>query len=203
MDKSQLEKNAAMQREFFDEKAERWRETGAPCREYLLKLLSAIPLTKGRRALDVACGTGVLEEALLSLGLVVDAVDISFKMIERARRNFLGSGVNFFVADFYTLEENAQYDAVLVFDSYPHFKEKRLFAEKCAGLLKDGGYVLIFFDQSKESINGIHSARGAEISSKLFAAEKEAEAFDGLFDVVYTADNDREYALGLRKKSDK
>lgn len=195
MDNKLLESNAAAQRAFFNDLAPRWRENGAPDDVRIKDILSVIPL-KGK-VLDVACGAGILDGVLLSMGLEVDGVDVSEKMIERARK--ANSGANYFAADFYAFTENVSYDHILVFDSFPHFPERRLFAEKAYRLLKRDGTLWIFFDQSKESINSRHSARGASVSFGLDAAATEAETFKNLFDVIYLYDGDDGYYIGLKK----
>lgn len=199
MDDKQLKSNAAAQREFFDGLAPRWREDGALCDGRIKELLSVIPLNG--RVLDVACGAGVLDGVLLSMGLEVDGVDISEKMIERARA--ANAGANYYAEDFYAFTEKVSYNHILVFDSFPHFPQRRLFAEKAYRLLKRDGTLWIFFDQSKESINSRHSARGACVSFGLESAATEAQAFENLFDVIYMYDGDDGYYIGLRKKCDK
>lgn len=199
MDDNKLKSNAAAQREFFNGLASRWRENGAPDDGRISELLSVIPLNG--RVLDVACGAGILDGVLLSMGLEVDGVDISDKMIERARA--ANAAANYYAEDFYTFTEKVFYNHILVFDSFPHFPDRRLFAEKAYRLLKRDGTLWIFFDQSKESINSRHSARGASVSFGLESAETEAQAFKNLFDVIYLSDGDDRYYIGLRKKCDK
>lgn len=196
MDHRKLEENAAAQRAFFDALAPRWREENALGENRIRELLAPIRL-KGS-VLDVACGAGVLDGVLLSMGLQVDGVDISERMIEKARA--LHSGARYFAADFYTFTGRGRYDHLLVFDSFPHFPERRLFAEKAYDLLKRDGTLWIFFDQSRESINSRHSACGGCVSFGLESARAEAEAFQPLFDVIWLYDGDDGYYIGLQKR---
>lgn len=48
--------------------------------------LRAAGLTEGDRVLEVGCGTGLLTEALVARGLIVEAIDPGAEMVRRARR---------------------------------------------------------------------------------------------------------------------
>lgn len=194
-----LRKNAEAQREFFNRLAPTWRVNDSLSKAEIRALLSPIPLKKGERVLDVACGAGVLDECLLSMGLSVDGIDIADKMIERAKENAANRGANYYVADFYTYTSQP-YDCLLAFDCYPHFTDKRRFGERAYALLKSGGTLWIFFDQSKDSVNGRHSGHDRSVSAGLLSAEKEAEALSERFELIYLLDNGERYTLGFRKK---
>lgn len=203
MDRERLERNAEAQRAFFDSKAAGWRERSPLTQREIKSFLSVIPLKEGDRVLDVACGSGVLDGCLLSMGLRVDAVDLSEKMIEKAKRNACNALVNYTVADFYAFSGGGMYDCLLAFDAYPHFPDKRLFAKKAFELLKENGTLWIFFDQGREEINRRHSDGAEEVSVPLESAEKEAEVFQGLFDPLFLFDGKDRYTIGLKKKTNK
>lgn len=186
------------QRAFFDSVAPVWRNRNPLTESEVEHLLSDIPFEKGKRVLDVACGTGVLDACLAKKGLSVDAVDVSEKMIERARNNAANAGVRYFVADFYAFE--GEYDLLLVFDAYPHFTDKARFAEVAHGLLCDGGELWIFFDEGRKGINAHHAGHAAEVSVPLRSAEEEAEALRDYFDPILLRDGETIYKIGLKKK---
>jgi SAM-dependent methyltransferase len=71
---------------------------------------------RGRRALDLACGTGNSTAPLLSRGYSVLACDISSGMIEQARRKHPGHADAFEVADMRDLPELGEFDLVLCLD---------------------------------------------------------------------------------------
>lgn len=191
------EERAQVQREFFDGRASAWRELPE---ERVEELLSPLPLCAGGRALDVGCGTGVLEPALLRRGLQVDAVDISPKMIERAVKKPENDGADFFVADYYEWEKDGAYDYILVFDAYPHFTDKHKFAQKAAELLKEGGSIFIFFDSGKQVINGRHGGHSPLLSCGLRGASCEAQVFASRFELLFATDNAQSYRIGLKKR---
>ncbi len=54
---------------------------------------------KGKRALELGCGTGVFTEKLADEGVNLVAIDISTALIQKARNKLQGKGVLFVVAD--------------------------------------------------------------------------------------------------------
>lgn len=201
LDSSYRKKNTKIQREFFDGLADEWRKEEGISAERLEELFAEIPLSDGMRVLDVACGAGVIDGFLLSKAVAVDAIDLSEKMIERARSDESLKGVNFAVADFYEFETSARYDCIIVFDAYPHFIDKENFAKKAFGLLKEGGGLYILFDESRQKINGYHKRCNGKISVDLLPPEKEASTFKPYFDTFKTIDDNNFYLIGLVKKN--
>lgn len=69
----------------------------------------------GRRALDLACGTGVISLLLAELGFDVTGLDLSDAMLSRARSKVRGKGpIKLFLGDAeHTLEDSDSYDAVV------------------------------------------------------------------------------------------
>ncbi|MDE5600966.1 MAG: class I SAM-dependent methyltransferase [Clostridia bacterium] len=194
------EHNAIVQRSFFDNLAPSWREGVSISVDKIDGLLENMPLEAGNRVLDVACGTGILEESLIKKGVTVDAIDISPLMIEKARKNIVNSGVTFTVANFYEYTSDVKYDVILVFDAYPHFFDKECFAKKSAELLRSGGTLWIFFDESRERINAHHADHKCEISVGLESAESEVKVFEEYFDIIRLQDDENGYCIGLKRR---
>lgn len=71
---------------------------------------------RGRRALDLACGTGKSTAPLVARGYSVVACDISAGMITEARRKYPDQGDRFLVADMRELPELGEFDLVLCLD---------------------------------------------------------------------------------------
>ena len=70
----------------------------------------------GRRALDIACGTGNSTVPLIARGYSVVGCDISRRMIEEARRKLPGHADSLFVADMRELPALGEFDLVLCLD---------------------------------------------------------------------------------------
>ena len=192
--------NAKRQKEFFDGLAGGWRENCGLSEEKIEELFVGIDIKSGARVLDVACGKGVIDSYLLSRGCKVDAIDVSENMIELAKKNSALSGVDFSVADFYTYKSDYRYDVITVFDAYPHFLNRNLFAEKACELLKDGGELWIFFDENREKINAHHGAASESVSAGLKSADEEIKPYRIYFDVVEKTDDENGYRIGFKKK---
>lgn len=185
-------------KEFFDRIAHDWRKNSPLSESDIEKLFKNIKIKRGGRVLDVGCGAGVLDGYLSRRGYRVDAVDISEKMIEKAKRNNAGLDINYFAADFYAF--TGKYDAALVFDAYPHFTDKKAFKERAYDLLEAGGALWIFFDCGRGAVNGFHDGHPCEISVPLKSAKEEAETFLPLFETVYLRDDEEGYYIGLKKR---
>jgi SAM-dependent methyltransferase len=70
----------------------------------------------GRRALDVACGTGKSTGPLIAHGYTVTGCDISAGMIEEAKRKFPAQADDFLVGDIRDLPRLGEYDLILCLD---------------------------------------------------------------------------------------
>jgi len=71
---------------------------------------------RGRRALDLGCGTGSSTAPLLARGYSVMACDISPGMVSAARRKYPRHARSFVVADMRRLPELGEFDLVLCLD---------------------------------------------------------------------------------------
>jgi len=71
---------------------------------------------RGRRALDIACGTGKSTEPLLNRGYSVLGCDISAGMVREAQRKFPAFAGDFLVADMRELPPLGEFDLVLCVD---------------------------------------------------------------------------------------
>ena len=123
LDKSRVEwDNKA---EFFDEMSAR-NAAGADRQAELDLISEALQLRPGSRVLDAGCGPGYFTIAFAQRGCVVDGVDISPQMIERARANAAAAGVEiaFSTGDLAALDApDATYDAIaarMVLQFSPH-----------------------------------------------------------------------------------
>lgn len=197
LDPSHHSKNIVKQKQFFNRLAENWRKNSALDSKTLDVLFEKVTLPQNGRILDVGCGTGVIDGYLMTGCRTVDAVDISEKMIEKARANHLD--VNYFIADFYGFTSEEPYDSIIVFDAYPHFIDKEAFAAKANSLLREDGTLWIMFDESREKINGYHTGLPG-ISVPLQPAEKEGARLGEFFEVILKIDDCDRYILGLKKK---
>ncbi len=101
-----------------------------------------------RRALEVACGTGLYARALAGAGVEVVASDLSGEMLAEARQAG-GGGVTWIEAPMERIADHVAdgFDAVLCMgNSLPHLLEDDVLAEALAGfarLLREGGLAVM------------------------------------------------------------
>jgi methionine biosynthesis protein metW len=136
-------------------------------------------LRPGSKVLDAGCGTGYpISAYLVEKGFAVTGIDISERMIEKARRLGLKSA-SFLVRDLLDFHPPEKYDAVIAFDSLwhvSHDRQKEIYAV-VSSLMNIGGYFLFTHGDKDGSIVGemfgerfYHSALDVEEVHALLAA---------------------------------
>ena len=141
----------------------------------------------------------MLSEYLLSKNATIDAIDVSDKMIERAIADPKKKGVNFICGDYY--EHEGRYDVILVFDAYPHFLNKKKFADHSFDLLNEDGELWIIFDCDSSSVNSHHSSLDNDLSSELLPASEEVARLNEKLTPICVYESKDTYRIGLKKIS--
>ncbi len=181
-------------KDFFNSIASNWNEINTVPDERIIDLVASLPIRRGDKVLDCACGTGRISHLLYKLsGVSVDGLDFAENMISYGREN-VKEGVNFIVGDFY--EHEGLYDVIVVFDAYPHFLKVTRFKEAVRRNLKKGGYLCIIHDCSRSSLHEFHNGSAFKYSREILSPHEEAEFFDG-FSVVRAFENANSYELIL------
>lgn len=185
-------------REFFDERAENWDARQNPNPAVIGKILE----TGGVRGkvLDVACGTGVMVPFYKGRGVrEVTGIDLSPKMIMKARKKFSEPGIEFMVGDAERLEFEGEFDSVVVYNAWPHFLHplKALFSFSRA--LKKGGRLAIAHGMGREELNRVHSGAAASASNLLPPASELATLMEPYFQVLACADDGEMYEVAGKK----
>jgi 2-polyprenyl-6-hydroxyphenyl methylase/3-demethylubiquinone-9 3-methyltransferase len=98
---------------------------------------------RGKRALDVGCGGGILSESMAARGAEVTGIDLSNKALGVARLHLFESGqkvdyVNASAEDF-AATQPAAFDVVTCLEMLEHVPDPASIVNACAGLLKPGG----------------------------------------------------------------
>ena len=188
---------------YFNERADSWDESGCSGESRVQdSVLSLVDLKPGDTVLDLGCGTGVMIPCYLAAkaGRIV-AVDVSEKMIERAREKFgTEPSVELRVSDALLFDEGERFDAAVIYNAYPHFFEKAALAEKVYRLVKPGGRFVVAHGSGRDVINRHHDAVAAGVSCGLRAASEESALWADKFEIEALVDTPGFYAFsGVRR----
>ncbi len=185
--------------DFFDALADRWDELCFHAPEKINYILEQTTLHKGLRILDVGCGTGVLEQYLLTYAPVhITGIDLSSRMIEEARRKYATPIVDFRCMDIMDLKDE-KFDYIIAYSVFPHFEYPDQVIDHLANLLIPGGELVICHSEGRESINGHHNKQANRISFGLPPAREVAALMEPYFHIDAMEDSDQLYMVsGIR-----
>lgn len=135
--------------QFYDEFINYQIQTGINDRIYsLYKRLCSIGISERTNILEIGCGIGSLTYLLsgkIRKG-TIEAVDISSKSIEYAKKNIVRPNVHFYASDILGYKpEHSGFDFVLLFDVLEHIKEEEhtILFQKIAEWTHPGSILLI------------------------------------------------------------
>jgi 2-polyprenyl-6-hydroxyphenyl methylase/3-demethylubiquinone-9 3-methyltransferase len=99
----------------------------------------------GRQVLDVACGGGILSEAMAGLGAEVTGIDAGAEALAVARLHARQSGLHvdyrLSTAEKFSLTHGAHFDVVTCLELLEHVPEPASVVDACCRLVKPGGDV--------------------------------------------------------------
>ena len=188
-------------KEFFDSRAEKWDDICTFNQEKIAALITLAGVQPGKRIADIACGTGVLINELLSRNpLSVTGIDFSDEMIRIARGKFSDSRLQLLASNLYDIHETT-FDIAIMFNAYPHFEDKGKLAKQIAFMLKANGRFMVAHGDGRDIINGCHAGESvSRISWPLRSAQEESLEFAEYFDIDMAADTSGIYFFSGTKK---
>lgn len=186
---------------FFDRLADTWDEGNFIDADKIAAIVTLAGIREGARIIDIACGTGVMFPELLSRNpSLLVGVDLSEKMIERAREKNSDPRLRLLACDLFEVKETG-FDAAVIFNAYPHFGDKKGLAAQTAKLLAPRGRLMVAHGGGRQIINGCHTGEAvSRISWPLRSAAEEAEEFSEFFDIDMTVDSPDIYLFSGTKK---
>lgn len=102
---------------------------------------------KGKQALDVGCGGGLLSEGMAAMGAQVTGIDLSEKALGIARLHLFESGhavdYRLISAEAMADEAPARFDLVTCLEMLEHVPDPASTVAACARLVKPGGQVFL------------------------------------------------------------
>ena len=188
--------------EFFDRCAPWWDEDMIRNEVIITAILDNSGIKDGMDVLDVACGTGVLFPDYLKRGVEsVTGIDISPEMAKIAAEKF--PEVKVICGDVEETKFEKQFDAVMVYNAFPHFPDPARLIETLARVVKPGGRLSVAHSMSREKLQQHHSGRASRVSIDLIHEKELAALFAPFFDVDVVISNDRMYQVaGTRREGE-
>ncbi len=192
-----MEKNAVI--DFFDRCAPSWDDEMIRNDGVIRTILDNGGVRAGIDVLDVACGTGVLFPDYFARGVAsLTGIDISSEMAKRAREKFPNAQV--ICGDVETYPFARQFDAVMVYNAFPHFPDPKRLIEALASLTRRGGRLSVAHGMSREKIEAHHAGAARSVSIGLLDERALASLFEPWFDVDVRVSDDRMYQVaGTRR----
>lgn len=187
---------------FFDNCAPWWDADMIRNEAVIATILENAGIKAGMDVLDVACGTGVLFPDYLNRGVAsVTGIDISPEMAKIATSKF--PEVTVVCGDVEETKFDRQFDAIMVYNAFPHFPEPARLIEALARLVKPGGRLSVAHSMSREKLQQHHSGRASKVSIDLIHEKELAALFAPYFDVDVIISNDRMYQVaGTRREGE-
>lgn len=184
---------------FFDRCAPFWDADMVRNEPVLQTILDNAGIRSGIDVLDVACGTGVLFPDYLQRGVAsLTAIDISPEMVKIAREKF--PQLNILCGDVETAEFEHPFDAVVVYNAFPHFPEPARLIERLAKWVRPGGRLTVAHGMSRAKLVHHHSGSASRVSIDLLEEHELAKLFAPWFDVDVIISNAAMYQVcGVRK----
>ncbi len=189
---------------YFDNRADSWHmaelQTKSPMQPAVAIMAG---VGKGSRVLDLGCGLGVMMPIYGQLQVdYALGVDLSEKMIERARKRWVDEPwADFLAADAAQLQLEQRFDAVVIYNAYPHFMNRPALVKTCHDLLVDNGRFVVAHGAGKDVINSHHDAVAAGVSLGLKSAHEESAVWEELFEIDALVDTPGFYAFAGKKLS--
>lgn len=181
---------------FFDMYAADWDAQMVRDDKIIGTILDNAGVRAGSRVLDVACGTGVLIPDYLARGVEsVTAIDISPEMVKIAQGKFNQPNVRIMCGDVMAADIGGDYDAIVIYNAFPHFAEPDKLVEILSDKLKKGGRLTVAHGMSRERIDAHHKGAASKVSNGLMEAEKLADIFNRYINTIEVISDDKMYQV--------
>ena len=189
-------------KDFFNDLASKWDAGMVKDDEIMRIILDNAEVRKGKDVLDVACGTGVMIDYYLDREVnSITGVDLSDKMCEIASNKFKNNkNVTIICEDVEEYCSDKKYDAIVVYNSFPHFIDPEHLIAHLSSLLKKDGILTIAHGMSRDKLNYHHSTISSEVRRELMEANELAQLFSKYLEVTTIISNDKMYQVVGKKK---
>ena len=186
--------------DFFDRCAPWWDDDMVRNEVVITTILDNAGIDSGIHVLDVACGTGVLFPDYFKRGVEsVTGIDISPEMAKIAQSKFPEATV--ICGDVEDHAFDRKFDAIMVYNAFPHFPDPEALIRVLAELVEPGGRLSIAHGMSRAQLRQHHAGRASEVSVDLLHEKELAALLAPYFDVDVVISNHRMYQVaGTRRE---
>ena len=178
---------------FFDSLASEWDANQTRNENAIAYILDVGGASPGKCILDVACGTGVLFDDYISRGVEVTGIDISSAMTEKAKEKY--PEINIICGDAESYAFNEKFDAVMVYNAFPHFTEPSALFRNLSEALVSGGRFTVAHGISEAELALCHSGSAKDVSLPLPSKEALSEMMSDFFRVDVAVSDDEKYIV--------
>lgn len=183
---------------FFDRLAPGWDADMIRNDDIITTILDNAGIGAGMNVLDVACGTGVLFPDYLARNVgSLTAVDISPEMVKIARSKFPSVAV--YCGDVEAVDFGRKFDAIVVYNAFPHFPEPEKLIANLSGLLNSGGTLTVAHGMSRAAIDRHHEGTASKVSVGLMHEDALEKLFAEHLTVTVKIADDRMYQVTGKK----
>lgn len=187
---------------YFDQQAAAWDRKAVRNEAVISVILDHAGIRKGIDILDVACGTGFLIPDYLKRGAAsVTGIDISPNMIAEAEKKFREPEVTLICAPAETYAPDQKFDAIMIYNALPHFRDPHALIAHLSDLLKPEGTLTVAHGLSRKHINEHHAGMNTSLSEDLMSIEELSGVFSEFLEVIYTNSDAQSYQVTGRKQA--
>ena len=187
--------------EFFDNLAEVWDIDMVKNQSKIDDILDKAEVTEGKYVLDVACGTGVLIPDYIKRKVSkCVAIDISDKMIEKAKSKFNGyKNVELLCGDAEAFDFKDEFDCIVIYNAFPHFVDRDKLFKNLLKCLRTDGRITVAHGMGREALIRHHSGSAKNVSTVLPEIEEMVRLMSKYFDVDVSISTDDIYIASAKK----
>lgn len=188
--------------EFFNSCASSWDSNQETDEKIISIIFEKGAITKGASVLDVGSGTGILFPYYKKAGVSsLLGIDISEKMVELAKSKFPDTEI--ICGDAETYRFNCKFDAVMIYNAFPHFPCPDLLFENLSSALNEGGRLSVSHGAGREEIQKCHKGNAKPFSASLPEAKVLAEFMKKYLTVDTVISTDKMYMVsGVKNKTE-
>ena len=185
-----------MIKEIFDKWAEDWDSVCYNNEGTIRNLLRMAEIKPENSVLDVGCGTGILEQYLLEIGVSkLVAIDFAPNMIKKAEGKYKGKNIDFRCVDLFEMDEAEKFDRIILYNVFPHFPHPEQVFGKISKMMNPSGRILICHGSSRLDVNEGYEKLETKIAVDMKTSEEISELMKPYFYVDNTVDNDCMFAV--------